>query len=49
VALTAVSLVAPLGAVDTATSTELMLALAHPLAAAIIIPTVARRLSPATA
>jgi heme A synthase len=49
VALTAVSLVAPLGAVDTATSTKLMLALAHLLAAAIIIPTVARRLSPAPA
>jgi heme A synthase len=49
VALTVVSLIAPLGAVDTATSTKLMLALAHLLAAAIIIPTVARRLSPATA
>jgi hypothetical protein len=45
VALTAVSLAGPLAAGDTATSTKLMLALAHLLAAAIIIPTVTRRLS----
>jgi heme A synthase len=42
--LTALSLAGPLGAVDTAGSTKLMLALAHLLAAAIVIPTVARRL-----
>jgi hypothetical protein len=45
VALTAVSLVAPLGAGDTVTSTKVMLAIAHLLAATIVIPTVARRLS----
>ncbi|MCW2640592.1 MAG: putative rane protein [Dactylosporangium sp.] len=44
VALTVVSLAGPLAAGDTATSTKLMLALAHLLAAAIIIPTVTRRL-----
>lgn len=45
VALSAVSLAGPLAAGGTATSTKLMLALAHLLAAAIIIPTVTRRLS----
>jgi hypothetical protein len=45
VALTAVSLAAPLLAAHTATSTKLMLALGHLLAAAIIIPIVTRRLS----
>jgi hypothetical protein len=45
VALTAVSLAGPLAAGDTAASTKLMLAVAHLLAAAIIIPVVTRRLS----
>jgi heme A synthase len=45
VALTVVSLAAPFGAGDTATSTKLMLAVAHLVAAAIVIPTVTRRLS----
>jgi hypothetical protein len=45
VALTAVSLTGPLAAGDTAVRTKLMLALAHLLAAAIIIPTVTRRMS----
>jgi hypothetical protein len=44
VVLTAVSLIAPLTAHDTATSTKAMLAVAHLIAAAIIIPTVTRRL-----
>jgi uncharacterized membrane protein YjjP (DUF1212 family) len=44
-ALTAVSLAGPLLAGDTATSTKLTLALGHLLAAAVIIPIVARRLS----
>lgn len=44
-ALTAISLSAPLTARDTATSTMLMLALSHLIAAAIIIPAVTRRLS----
>jgi hypothetical protein len=44
VVLTVVSLAGPLGAGDTATSTKLMLALAHLVAAAIVIPPVARRL-----
>jgi Family of unknown function (DUF6069) len=43
-ALTAVSLVAPLSAADTAASTKAMLAVAHLLAAAIVIPLLARRL-----
>ncbi len=47
VVLTVVSLAGPLGAGDTATSTKLMLALAHLVAAAIVIPTVARRLDSA--
>jgi heme A synthase len=45
VALTVVSLAGPFGAGDTATSTKLMLAVAHLLAAGIVIPTVTRRLS----
>jgi heme A synthase len=45
VALTAVSLIAPLGAGATATSTKVMLAVGHLVAAAIIIPTVTRRLT----
>jgi hypothetical protein len=45
IALTAVSLAGPLLAGVTVTSTKLMLALAHILAAAIVIPVVARRLS----
>jgi hypothetical protein len=44
VALAALSLAGPLAAGDTAASTKLMLAGAHVLAAAIVIPTVARRL-----
>lgn len=44
VVLTAVSLATPLAAGDTAVSTKFMLVAAHLLAAAIIIPTVARRL-----
>ncbi len=43
-ALTAVSLVAPLSAADTAGSTRVMLAAAHLLAAAIVIPLLAGRL-----
>jgi hypothetical protein len=43
-ALTAVSLVAPLSAADTAASTKAMLAVAHLLAAAIVTPRLARRL-----
>ncbi len=42
--LTAVSLYAPLSAADTALSTRLVLAVAHVLAAAIVIPALARRL-----
>jgi uncharacterized RDD family membrane protein YckC len=45
VVLTALSLAGPLTAGDTALSTKLMLATAHLLAAAIVIPTVARRLA----
>ena len=45
IALTAVSLFAPLSAADTATSTKLTLAAGHILAAAIIIPPVTRRLT----
>jgi hypothetical protein len=45
VALVVVSLATPLGAGDTAISTKLMLAVAHVIAAAIVIPTVARRLT----
>jgi len=45
VVLTALSLAWPLGAGATALSTKLMLALAHLLAAAIVIPAVTRRLS----
>jgi Family of unknown function (DUF6069) len=45
IALTAVSLFAPLSAADTATSTKLTLAVGHILAAAIIIPPVARHLT----
>ena len=45
IALTAVSLLAPLFAADTATSTKLTLAVGHILAAAIIIPPVTRRLA----
>jgi Family of unknown function (DUF6069) len=44
-ALTAASLVMPLSAADTATSTKFTLAAAHVLAAAIIIPVVTRRLA----
>jgi hypothetical protein len=44
VALTALSLAGPLAAADTATSTKLMLAVAHLQVAAIVIPTVAARL-----
>ena len=44
IALTAVSLLAPLFAADTATSTKLTLAVGHILAA-IIIPPVTRRLA----
>jgi hypothetical protein len=43
--LTAVSLASPLGAAHTAISTKLMLAFAHLIAAAIVIPAVTRRLS----
>ncbi len=42
--LLAMSLAVPLTAADTATSTKLMLTGAHLIAAAVIIPTVARRL-----
>jgi uncharacterized protein DUF6069 len=45
VVLTAASLAIPLTAVDTTTSTRLMLALGHLVAAAIIIPAVSHRLS----
>ena len=45
IALTAVSLLAPLSAADTATSTKLTLAVGHILAAAVIIPPVTRRLT----
>lgn len=45
VALTAVSLASPLFAGDTATSTKLMLAVGHIIAASIIIPVVTRRLA----
>ncbi|HEY4463114.1 MAG TPA: DUF6069 family protein [Streptosporangiaceae bacterium] len=45
VALTALSLAVPLSAADTATSTKVMLACAHLLAAAIVIPAVSRRLA----
>ncbi len=45
VALTALSLAIPLTAADTALSTKIMLAVAHLIAAAIIIPAVTRRLS----
>jgi hypothetical protein len=48
-ALTAVSLAGPLNAGATAGSTKLMLAVAHLLAAAVIIPAVARRLARGTA
>jgi hypothetical protein len=44
VPLAALSLVGPFAAGDTATSTKLMLAVSHVLAAAIVIPAVARRL-----
>jgi hypothetical protein len=43
-ALTAVSLVAPLSAADTAGSTKAMLAVAHLIAAAIVVPLLAGRL-----
>jgi hypothetical protein len=43
--LLAVSLAVPLVAADTAISTKLILAAAHLIAGAIIIPAVARRLS----
>jgi Family of unknown function (DUF6069) len=45
ITLTAVSLLAPLSAADTATSTKLTLAAGHILAAAVIIPAVTRRLA----
>ena len=45
VTLTALSLAVPLSAADTAVSTKVMLAAAHLIAAAIIIPAVTRRLS----
>lgn len=45
--LLVLSLAVPLTAADTAISTKLTLAAAHLIAAAIIIPAVARRLSPA--
>jgi hypothetical protein len=44
VALTALSLLAPITAGATATSTKIVLALSHVVAAAIIIPALARRL-----
>lgn len=44
VALTAVSLVPPFTTADTATSTQVLLALTHLVAAAVIIPIIARRL-----
>ncbi|MEV4757911.1 DUF6069 family protein [Micromonospora sp. NPDC049559] len=46
-ALTLLSLVGPLAAGDTAWSTRLMLALAHLVAAALVIPAVTRRLESA--
>ena len=45
VVLTAISLAGPLAAGATATSTKLMLAVAHLIAAAIIIPVLSRRLA----
>jgi hypothetical protein len=45
VALTALSLAGPAAAAHTALSTKLMLMLAHLIAAAIVIPVVARRLA----
>lgn len=48
VGLTALSLGGPLAAGATAWSTKLMLALAHLLAAMIVIPSVTRRLSQVT-
>ncbi len=45
VALTALSLAIPLSAADTALSTRVTLAVAHLIAAAIIVPPVTRRLS----
>ncbi|GAA2985544.1 hypothetical protein LV75_005308 [Actinokineospora diospyrosa] len=45
VVLTALSLAGPLAAADTATSTKVVLVVAHLLAAAIVIPPVARRLA----
>jgi Family of unknown function (DUF6069) len=47
--LTTLSLAVPLSAADTAPTTKLMLAIAHLLAAAIIIPTVTSRLTAARA
>ena len=44
-ALTALSLAGPAGAPHTATSTQVVLALSHVVAAAVIIPLLARRLS----
>jgi Family of unknown function (DUF6069) len=49
IALTAVSMAGPYLAGATATSTKLMLVLAHVVAAAIVIPVVTRRLSHAPA
>jgi heme A synthase len=45
VVLTVLSLASPLGAGHTAVSTKAMLAIAHVLAAAIVIPTLTRRLA----
>ncbi|MGH3928224.1 MAG: DUF6069 family protein, partial [Pseudonocardiaceae bacterium] len=45
VVLTVLSLVSPALAVDTATSTKVVLALSHLVAAAVVIPTLALRLS----
>ncbi|MFF3347009.1 DUF6069 family protein [Streptomyces sp. NPDC002779] len=45
VALTALSLVGPVVAPHTATSTQIVLAVSHVVAAAVIIPLLARRLS----
>jgi hypothetical protein len=47
-ALTALSLAVPLSAADTATSTKVMLACGHLIAAAIVIPAVTRRLARAS-
>jgi len=44
IVLTAVSLVSPLGAAHTATATKLFLACGHLIAAAIVIPVLARQL-----